>query len=117
MEVITIHRVMMILNLILIVFGIYMITAGLKMKRTGEISPVLITPEEIAACRDKEAFLAFLYWREALFGGMAAVLGVLGLINCLTAAARWVQAAEMAAFLTAFAWFSGALKKAREAWL
>lgn len=117
MKVMTNLNVMAVLNLILAVFGVYMIAAGLKMKKEGEISPVLITPEEIEGCRDKGAFIAFLYRREAAFGGMSLILGALGLVNCFTAAARWVQVAEMAAFVLAFAWFSHALRKAREAWL
>lgn len=109
--------VMTILNVILAVFGTYMIAAGWKMKKEGEISPVLITPEEIAGCRDKGAFIAFLYWREAAFGGVSLVLGVLGILNHFTVSVRWGQIAEMAVFLLAFAWFSDALRKARGAWL
>ena len=73
--------VMTILNGILVIFGLYMTAAGLRMKKTGELSPMLLAPEEIAACRDKDTFIRFMYWREAAFGGGTAILGVLGLVN------------------------------------
>ncbi len=109
--------VMTILNGIIAVFGIYMAAAGLQMKKTGEISPVVLTPEEIAGCRDKDAFIRFIYWREAVFGGGMVVLGALGLVNDFVLSAELFPYAEMAAFVAAFVWFMHALKTAREFYL
>ena len=46
-------NVMIIFNVVILGFGIYMIAAALKMKKTGEISSAVITEEEIAKCKDK----------------------------------------------------------------
>lgn len=109
--------VMTILNGILVIFGLYMTAAGLRMKKTGELSPMLLAPEEIAACRDKDTFIRFMYWREAAFGGGTAILGVLGLVNDLVLSVKFFPYAKMAAFLAAFVWFACALKSARASYL
>ena len=41
-------NVMLLFDIILVIFGAYMVGAALKMKKTGVISAVVITQEEIA---------------------------------------------------------------------
>lgn len=97
--------VMFLFDIVIMLLGIYMIFAALKMRKTGEISPVIITPEEIARCRDKSGFIAFMYWKEAVFGGILTVVGVLGVVND--------KLIELLLFLAAFLWFQEELRKAR----
>ena len=47
--------VMLIFDVVIAIFGVYMIGAALKMKKTGKISSAVITAEEIARCRDDES--------------------------------------------------------------
>ena len=98
--------VMTIFDVVITIFGLYMIGAGLKMNKTGEISSAVITAEEIKRCRDKKGFIAFIYWKEAAFGAMIVLVGVLGFTFV-----------EMIVFLGAFFWFQNQLKKARELFL
>ena len=53
--------VMLIFDVVIAIFGVYMIGAALKMKKTGKISSAVITAEEIARCRKTKAFIAFIY--------------------------------------------------------
>lgn len=105
--------VMVLFDVVIMILGIYMIFAALKMHKTGEISPVIITPEEIARCRDKRGFIAFMYWKEAVFGGILTAVGVLGLVNDLVVSMGAYNVIELLLFLAAFLWFQEELRKAR----
>lgn len=105
--------IMVVFDAVIIIFGIYMIGSALKMKKTGEISSAVLAPEEIKKCRDKQAFIAFMYWKEALFGGLVSVVGVLGIINNVVVSLGAWNLIEMLAFLAAFLWFQRELRKAR----
>ena len=56
--------VMLIFDVVIAIFGVYMIGAALKMKKTGKISSAVITAEEIARCRKTKEFIAFIYWKD-----------------------------------------------------
>lgn len=47
--------VMLIFDVVIAIFGVYMIAAALKMKKTGKISSAVITAEEIARCRKRRS--------------------------------------------------------------
>lgn len=105
--------IMIIIDIVIAVFGIYMIGASLKMKKTGNISSVIITEEEIAKCKDKQGFIAFMYWKETAFGGVLVLVGALGLIDSLVASLGKWNIVELIVFLAAFVWFQTELRKAR----
>lgn len=109
--------IMTIFDAIILVFGIYMVVAGLNMKKTGKISSAVITPEEILKCKDKAGFIDFMYWKEAAFGGLVALVGLLGLINDLVISLGMLNVVEMIAFLVAFAWFQHQLRAARKLYI
>lgn len=109
--------VMLIFDVVIVIFGVYMIAAALMMKKNGVISSVVITPEEIAKCKDKQGFIAFMYWKEALFGGLMALVGVLGIINDTVVSLGAFNVVEMLVFLAAFLWFQNELRKARGMYL
>ena len=101
--------VMLIFDVVIAIFGVYMIAAALKMKKTGKISSAVITAEEIARCRKTKEFIAFIYWKEAVFGALIIADKVvsLGAFNVV----------ELLIFLAAFLWFQSQLRKAREQFL
>lgn len=107
-------NVMTIFDVVIVIFGIYMVAAGLKMKKSGVISAVLVTEKEIAACKDKKGFIDFMYWKEALFGGLVALLGALGLVDSFLVSIAHFSIVQMLTFLAAFFWFCHELTGARE---
>lgn len=109
--------VMTIFDVVIAGFGVYMIGAALQMKKSGVISPVIITQEEIAKCRDKKGFIADMYWKEALFGVVVALAGVLGFVNEQIVSLGAVPTIQMVVFLGAFLWFQSSLRRAREKFL
>lgn len=106
-------NVMLIFDVIIVVFGAYMIFQGFGMKKKGEISSVLITPEEILKCKDKNGFISEMYWKEAVFGGAIIIVGILGLINDLVRELNVMNVIRVAGFLVMFVWFQTSLQKAR----
>ena len=50
--------VMLIFDVVIAIFGVYMIAAALKMKKTGKISSRVITEDEFARCTKKKKFRA-----------------------------------------------------------
>lgn len=109
--------VMTIFDAVITIFGVYMIGAALKMKKTGEISSAVITAEEIRKCKDKKGFIAFIYWKEALFGALIVLVGILGIINDQVVSLGAFNIVEMLVFLAAFLWFQSQLRRARERFL
>lgn len=109
--------VMLLFDIVVLIFGIYMIGAGLKMKKTGEISSAVITAEEIAKCRDKKGFIAFIYWKEAIFGGVVALVGVLGIVNEAIVSLGVLNIIEMIVFFATFIWFQIQLRTARKKYI
>lgn len=103
-----------VLYLIIMAVGIYMTVSALKMKKSKEISPIVLAPEELKKCSDKEGFIAFLYWRAAIFGLILVIVAALCVANERLGATTIVKAAEMVCFLIAFGWFWYSLKQARE---
>ncbi len=109
--------VMLLFDIVILIFGVYMVVSALRMKRTGAISQTVITPEEIAKCKDKRGFIEFMYWKEALFGGLITLVGVLGIVNDLVVSLGAFNIIEMLVFLAAFLWFQNELRRAREKYI
>lgn len=105
--------VMFLFDIVIMLLGIHMIFAAFKMHKTGEISPVIITPEEIARCRNKSGFIAFMYWKEAVFGGVLTAVGALGVLNDKVISLNAYNVIELLVFLAVFLWFQEELRKAR----
>ena len=102
-------------DLIAVFFGIYMIGSALKMKRTGEISTIIMTAKEIEKCKDKAGYIAFIYWKEAVFGALFILVGIIGFINSyVVSLGLWLNAIDLLIFLGAFLWFYHELGEARE---
>lgn len=99
---------------IAIIFGIYMIGSAFKMKRTGEISPIIMTAAEIEKCKDKAGYIAFIYWKEAVFGALFILVGMIGFIHVYVVdLGLWLNLIDLAILLGAFIWFYQELGKAR----
>lgn len=110
-------NIMLILDVVIAGVGIYMIAAGLKMKKTGEISSLVLAEEELKKCKDKKGFIAYIYWKEAVLGGVMTAVGLLGLVNELVKALGNFKYIELLVFLAVFLWFWRELGAAREKYL
>mgnify|MGYP000715814642 CR=1 FL=1 len=108
-------KVMLVFDAVILLFGIYMVISSLQMKKSGRINA--IAEEEMKKCKDTAGFIAFIYWREAVFGGIVVLVGLIGIINELTNFLGKLTLLELVIFLGSFLWFQNSLKTAREKFL
>jgi hypothetical protein len=106
--------IMTVINAVILLFGIYMAVAALLMKKKGIVNDLIVPKEEIHKCKDTAAFIHFIYWKEAAFGGILAVAGGLGIISQFVISFGNLKYVGLAIFLFAFLWFQLQLKNARE---
>ncbi len=106
--------IMTVFDLLVLGIGVYMAAAALHMKRTGSVGTMLVTEEEMRLCRDKDGFIAAVYGKEALFGGLMALLGAVGLLCSVLTVPGWFKYVRMAVLLAAFLWFQNGMNRARK---
>lgn len=109
--------VMIVFHIVVTVVGLYMTAAGLKMKKTGEISPLLLAEEELKKCKNKKGFISYIYWKEMVLGVVMAAVGLFGLVNELVMELGNLKYVELVVFLAVFFWFWRELGAARDKYL
>ena len=109
--------VMLVFNVVVALFGAYMIWSALQMKKSGKINSMVLAQEELKKVKDTKGFIEFLYWREMLFGALVLIVGVLGVLNETVMPIGKASILEVIIFLAAFIWFQNSLAKAREKFL
>ena len=110
-------NIMLLFHIIVTAVGGYMAAAGMKMKETGEISPLLLAEEELKKCKNKKNFISFIYWKEVVLGAVMSVVGLLGLVNELVMELGKLKYVELLVFLAVFFWFWRELGAARDKYL
>ena len=106
---------MVVFDVVIAVLGIYLIYSAIQMKKTGEISNVIVNPEEIAKCKNKRGFIDFIYDKVMLFGVVSLVFGILGGINDgVYSFGKIFTVISVSVFVLAWFWFSNQLRKGRD---
>lgn len=108
----------LIFDIILFFLGIYLVFLSGKMKKQGKISDWILAEEERKKCKKPKEFIAYLAPRAIIFGGLMAIVGILGLINDtgLFKIPYW-SPVELIVFLVIFGVFWTQLRRAREKFL
>lgn len=105
-------------DVIILIFGIYLIFSGMKTKKTKEIGTLVLTEEEIRRCEQKEALADFLYWREAVMGSVFVLFGVIRLLDkYLLKIGGVLDITLMVVLLVTAFWFFKCLQTARAQFL
>lgn len=106
--------VMMIFDVVMIGIGIYMIVAGLQMKKENTISQILLAEEEIIKCKDTEGFISYIYWREVVMGAALVLYGAIGLLDkYIFEMGGILNYVPIVLLLIVFFWFYSGLQTAR----
>lgn len=109
--------IMTVFDGIMVIAGLYMAAAGLRMKKSGRIGSVILAEEELGICRDPEGWIAFMYWRETVFGIILALAGASGVANDLFFSTGFWDYMKMALIFSVFCWFYAGLYRARREYL
>ena len=94
--------VMLVFNVVVALFGAYMIWSALQMKKSGKINSMVLAQEELKKVKDTKGFM---------------IVGVLGVLNETVMPIGKASILEVIIFLAAFIWFQNSLAKAREKFL
>ncbi len=107
---------MTVFDILLLVFGSYMIFAALRMKKSGKISTLIVPAAEIERIRDKEGFIAEVYGKMMLFAAVIACYGLFGTLTDLIPGIPGVAVGNIIGILIFFVvmfWFFKSLSKAK----
>ena len=110
--------VMMIFDVVMIGIGIYMISAGLTMRKENVISQILLAEEELIKCKDTEGFITYIYWREVVMGMALILYGIIGLLDkFIFKMGGILDYVPIILLLIVFFWFYSGLQTARKRFL
>ncbi len=107
---------MTVFDILLIIFGGYMIFAAVRMKKTGKISTLIVPASEIERIHDKESFIEEVYGKMALFASVIACYGVFGTLTDVIPGIPGVAIGNIIGILIFFVvmfWFFKSLSKAK----
>ena len=108
---------MMLFDLIIFCYGLYMVYSAYQMKKTHQPPAMLINQAELVGARDVKGFCEAMFKPFVVFGMMAAIYGVLGLINDFFISLAALNFAAIILFLIMCYWFFREMKKNKSKYL
>ena len=98
----------LILNVVVLAYGIYTLITWYQMKQTGEINKRLLTRNRLMGrpCRDKQAFYDAVLQPTMIMGIVTTVVGALSIITTILRAGRYATLAADIVFLAVAVWYS-----------
>ena len=105
---------MFIIDVVVIVYGLYTLYSGISMKKTKLPAKWLVAEQEMSKCRDKEGFAMAIYGKTILFGALVLVYGMASLLNEVFWKNRIVNLAGVLFFLAVCAYYIVQLNRARK---
>ena len=106
-------KTILLMDIVIVFVGIYLAVSAAKMKKSGQISDLVVPKEEIKKCKDPEAYIRGITPWLYGFAAVAVVVGAIGIlcdtkVITLGSISTYV---ELGAFLAAlFAFVSGMRK-------
>ena len=105
-------NLVLIFDVIIAGLGIYMIYSAFQMKKTGEISNVIINELEVTKCKDRKSFIQSIYNQTVIFGAISVIFGVLGCINdTVFSLGKVFDIGGVFIFVGAWLWFTREVRK------
>lgn len=110
---------MTIFDVVIMILGVYLIFAGIKNLRAGEVDPMMITAEELAQCSDIKGLSKYLMPKSAIFGAFCIVFGIQGLLSDTgyVTFPHAVNVGFLIAFVVVWVAFSYFIRKAKKTYI
>lgn len=105
-------EMLIIIDAVIFIYGVYTIYSSIKMKQTGELSN-FFTGGSTDIIRDVQGYINYIYGRSIVLGAVATVFGVVGFINDYITPISYVMKAMVVLFLTVVVWFSIDINRAK----
>lgn len=71
---------MVIIDVIIIIIGVYMIYTSIQMKRTNKINNIIVDEQIMRNCKDEKGFVAYLFPRMLSFSIILVAVGIVRLL-------------------------------------
>ena len=112
-------NILTIFDVITGVLGAYLVFAGLKGYKNGDVDPMLITTEELLKCSDVKSLSKYLMPKTAWFGAFCLAFCAQGLVNDLEIVSfpRLVNAGFLIAFVVVWLLYSYVIHKAKKTYI
>lgn len=112
--------VMTVFDILLLVFGAYLLFTGLRMKKTGVVSSLIVPESEINRISRKKDFINEIYGKLMLFAGVIAAYGAYGLITDLVPGIPGADKGNIIGvfiFIVVMVWFFRSLAKVKKKYM
>ena len=109
--------VMSLFDIILIVYGIYSVSAAKKMKKEGRPPQWLVSQQDMMCIRNPRQFCECMAPKTMIFGVLCAVYGIYGLVADLYLKSRMAEGIGIIVFLVCIVWFISELNKAKRKYM
>lgn len=109
-------KTILLMDIVICVFGLYLLIIAFQMKRSGKINNLLIADQEQKKCKDAKGYIAgcvpYLYF----FGAVSMIVGFIGILGDVKLIdwGRILSFVELALFLAALVFFTHGLRKQKE---
>lgn len=108
---------MMLFDVIILCYGVYLVYSGYQMKKTHQPSSIIINQADLIGARDTRGFCEAMFKPVVVFGIMAIVYGVVGFINDRFLDEPMVNFISVVLFLVLCFWFLQEMKKNKARYL
>lgn len=107
-----------IIDMAVLVYGIYILGSAIYMKVTGNVSNIVATAEEMRTCKDKAGLIQSVMVRMMVFGIIAIVYGIFSAVGDWFFKLPFIlKSGGLLVFIAGCYWLVSGFRKAREAFL
>jgi hypothetical protein len=96
---------MILFDVIILMYGLYMVYSGYQMKKTHQPPNILINQTELVGAKDVKGFCEAMFKPLVSFGMLAVLYGIVGFINDKYTDQPMVNFVSVALFLIMCVWF------------
>jgi uncharacterized membrane protein HdeD (DUF308 family) len=111
------NTIMVIFGIILLGLGIFIIVKAFQMKKSGHISDLFVSPDEMKKCRDEKSFVNELFMPCIIFGLVSAGFGIEEFLNLVFKFPYVESVVAVAVFLAVWIYFSHMLRVKKDKYI
>lgn len=108
---------MLLFDVIVLAYGVYLTYAAVQMKKTNQPPNQLVSKAELVGARDVKGFCETMYKPLLYFGLFSSLYGILGLVNDLYMEIPYMDFFAIVVFLILCGWFTTQLKRKKKQFL
>ena len=107
-----------VIDLAVLIYGIYILFSAISMKRTGKVSSIVASADEMKKCKDTNGLISVVMGRMIGFGIIAIAYGIFAAVGDWFFALPFiVKAGGLLVFIVGCYWLVSGFRKAREQFL